>query len=95
MGNNMHMTPIVYVFTSGTSNALGFSLQELGADLASACSYLESWCRAYEVEMSDAALSVFHIDTAAAISDLGSCGYHVARPTADALALPQHHRPYS
>ncbi|RUP11373.1 MAG: hypothetical protein EKK38_02040 [Hyphomicrobium sp.] len=83
---------MVYVFTSGNSGVLGFSLRKCGSNLPPAASHLESWSRAYEVQMSVIALDVFRIDTTAALSDLKSCGYHVARTSKDNLPLPQHHR---
>jgi hypothetical protein len=87
----MHLIPTVYVFTRGSSGGLGFSLQKCGADLPSATSHMESWGRAYEVQMTDSALDVFGIDTLAAISNLRSGGFHVST-AADFLLLPQHHR---
>jgi hypothetical protein len=83
---------MVYVFMSGNSGVLGFSLEKSGSNLPTSASHLESWSRAYEVRMSDIALDVFRIDTAAALSDLRSCGYHVSRPSKDSLPLPKHHR---
>lgn len=83
---------MVYVFTSGHSGVLGFSLQKCGSDLPTAASYQENWSRAYEVRMSDVALDAFRIDAIIALSDLRSCGYHVARPAEDTQALPKHHR---
>ena len=88
----MQPAPMVYVFTSGSSGVLGFSLQKAGSDLPQAASYQENWSRAYEVRMSETALDVFRIDAIAALSDLRSCGYHVARPAKDTQAFPNHHR---
>lgn len=88
----MQLEPMIYVFTSGSSGVLGFSLQKSGSDLPRAASYQENWNRAYEVRMSETALDVFRIDTIAAMSDLRSCGYHVARPATDIQGLPKHHR---
>jgi hypothetical protein len=88
----MELAPMVYVFTSGNSGVLGFSLQKCGSDLPPAASYQENWSRAYEVRMSDVALDVFRIDSMTALSDLRSCGYHVARPVEDTRTLPKHHR---
>lgn len=88
----MQPAPMVYVFTSGSSGVLGFSLQKNGSNLPRAASYQENWNRAYEVRMSETALDAFRIDTIAALSDLRSCGYYVVRPAEDAQALPKHHR---
>jgi len=88
----MQLEPMVYVFTCGSSGVLGFSLQRSGSDLPQATSYQENWSRAYEVRMLENALDAFRIDTVAALSDLRSCGYHVARPAENAQALPKHHR---
>lgn len=88
----MQLETMVYVFTGGGSGVLGFSLQKSGSDLPQATSYQENWNRAYEVRMSEDALDVFRIDTIAALSDLRSCGFHVARPVEDVQTLPKHHR---
>jgi hypothetical protein len=84
--------PMVYVFTSGNLGALGFSLQKTGSDLPQPASYQENWNRAYEVRMTEIALSVFRINPLSALFDLASSGYHVARPTSDTQCMPKHHR---
>jgi hypothetical protein len=91
-GSRMNSAPIVYVFTCGNAGVLGFSLQKYGANLPSASPYSEKWSRAYEVQMSALALGVFGIDTTIVLSDLGSCGYHIALPVPDTQSLPKYHR---
>jgi hypothetical protein len=88
----MQLEPMVYVFTSGGAGVLGFSFQKSGSDLPQAASYQKNWSRAYEVRMSDNALDVFRINTIAAVSELRSCGFHVAQPAEDTQIFPKHHR---
>jgi hypothetical protein len=88
----MQLEPMVYVFTSGGAGVLGFSLQKSGSDLPQAVSYQKNWSRAYEVRMSENALDVFRINTIIALSDLRSCGFHVAEAVEDTQIFPKHHR---
>ncbi|AGK56985.1 hypothetical protein HYPDE_26523 [Hyphomicrobium denitrificans 1NES1] len=88
------MLSIVYVFVCGNPGLLGFSVDKRGINLPLTSTFgpAHHWSRAYEIEMTEAAFCAFMIDGTIAIADLISCGYHVARSTPDANALPKHHR---
>lgn len=88
------MFSTVYVFVCGNPGFMGFSIDKFGGNLPLTSTFgpAHSWSRADQIEMTEAAFCPFSIDVAIAITDLTSRGYHVARSSADASALPKHHR---